>query len=198
MDSTWGEMILEDGDIDEEKLEKCIETLRAMANAKLKEQCVRTEWAAMESALERELLLQVATEDEFWREVDELTQADLEGAPEEADDVDTDARLLQMFKCCDKDNSGTIDANELHQMLLYMGVSATDSEVKEMIRQVDKNGDGDIDEQEFLLVMKAAQAGQLSIAAPTKGNIRRASFRVASRVQIKKAASPTSPHNNTV
>jgi Ca2+-binding EF-hand superfamily protein len=141
------------------RLQQAVGLVRQLSNPHLKEQCLRTEWAAMDTDLERDLLVDVVADETFWDDVKDMTMADVEAMPEEKDDVDSDARLLQMFKCFDKDNSGTIDANELHQMFLYMGISTTDTEVREMIAQVDKNGDGDIDEEEFLTVMKSAQSG---------------------------------------
>jgi calmodulin len=175
-------------EITDPEFHQTVGLIRKMSTPNLKEQCLRTEWAALETEAERKLLLQVCVEEDFWREVKAMTAADMETVPEEEDEVDTNSRLLQMFECFDKDKSGTIDANELHQMLLYMGVSATDKEVKEMIRQVDKNGDGSIDRDEFLNVMKAAQSGQLSISAPSKGSIRRASIKLQNH-QIKRTTS---------
>jgi Ca2+-binding EF-hand superfamily protein len=107
-----------------------------------------------------------------------MTIGDLETQLEEDDDVDTESRLLEMFKCFDVDQSGTIDCNEMHQLLLYMGVSATAEDVKKLIQQVDSDEDGQIVQAEFMQVMKLAQAGELSIAAPTRQSIRRASIRI--------------------
>lgn len=131
--------------------------VRQMSSAHLKEQCLRTEWASLEKQEDRDLLAHVVREPDFWEEVKEMTLSDVEAIPEEEEGADQDSRLKQMFKAFDKDNSGTIDANELHQMMLYMGITTTDAEVRQMIASVDENGDGDIDEEEFLLVMKKAQ-----------------------------------------
>jgi hypothetical protein len=165
------------------RLTKAVNTVRRLSSAHLKEQCVRTEWAALETEAERDLLVETVADAGFWSEVKQMTLADVETLPDEngENEVDTEARLLQMFKCFDKDNSGSIDANELHQMFLYMGITTTETEVKDIINQVDKNGDGSIDEQEFLMVMKKAQGGAMGSdnqnAASSPGNARRASFR---------------------
>uniref|UniRef100_A0A7S1W153 EF-hand domain-containing protein n=1 Tax=Neobodo designis TaxID=312471 RepID=A0A7S1W153_NEODS len=158
-------------DENDPRLDKAIGIVRVMSNPHLKEQCVRTEWAATETDLERDLLVDVVSDHSFWADVKQMTTEDVEVLPADDSEVDTDERLKQMFKTFDKDNSGTIDANELHQMLLYMGVATTESEVKEMIAQVDKNGDGDIDLEEFLEVMKGAQ----DVSSPRA--VRKASFR---------------------
>lgn len=56
----------------------------------------------------------------------------------------------------DTDNSGKIDVNELKQLLageefkdLY-----TEKQLIKAIREVDENGDGEIDFNEFMLMMK--------------------------------------------
>jgi hypothetical protein len=161
------------------RLQKALRLVRQMSSSNLKEQCVISEWSAMRTDTERDVLLEAVVDPSFWREVKQMAVSDMDATHEEEEDADTEGRLLQMFKCFDVDCSGTIDCNELHQMLLYMGLSATESEVRELIRQVDGDGDGLIVESEFMLVMKQAQAGKLSIAAPTKQNIRRASFKIS-------------------
>lgn len=177
-------------DPNDPRLLAAVALVRTRSSAALKEQCVRTEWGSMTTELERELLVQLVADGEFWSEVKAMAEADVAAVQEDGeDDVDTETRLLQMFKCFDKDHSGTIDRNELHQMMLYMGISATEKEVSDMIAGVDKNGDGDIDEAEFLQVMKAAQAGQLTVQAPTRQNIRRASMRVQAHTESRLNAS---------
>ena len=161
------------------RLQKALRFVRQLSSSALKEQCVISEWSAMRTDTEKDVLLEAVVDPSFWREVKETAVSDMDATHEEEDETDTEGRLLQMFKCFDIDCSGTIDSNELHQMLLYMGLSATESEVKELIKQVDGDGDGLIVESEFMLVMKQAQAGQLSIAAPTKQGIRRASFKIS-------------------
>jgi uncharacterized protein YneF (UPF0154 family) len=155
------------------RLVKAIRHVRTLSNPHLKEQCVRTEWAATETDLERDLLAEVVTDLSFWADVKQMTVADVEVLPSEDDKMDTDERLRAMFDTFDKDHSGTIDNNELHQMLLYMGVATTEAEVRDMIAQVDKNGDGDIDLPEFLEVMKGAQ--ERNASSPLA--VQKASFR---------------------
>lgn len=145
---------------EDERLDRAVKIVRQMSSANLKEQCLRTEWAALQTDLERDLLCQVVAERAFWEDVKETANEDLQessaadtgGAGE--DEVDVDQRMLQMFKIFDKDGSGSIDSNELHQMLLYMGVPLSDGEVREMIAMVDSDQDGAINQREFLHVMK--------------------------------------------
>ncbi len=140
---------------EDERLERAVKLVRKMSSPNLKEQCIRTEWAALQTDLERDLLCQVVSERAFWDDVKDTAKEDLEENTEINDDeVDVDSRMLQMFKIFDKDGSGAIDGNELHQMLLYMGVPLSEGEVREMIAQVDSDLDGAINDQEFLHVMK--------------------------------------------
>lgn len=168
-------------EVEDPRLTKAVGLVRKLSSAHLKEQCLRTEWASLETDAEKDLLAETVVDNAFWSEVKQMTMADIETLPEESDEVDTDARLVQMFKCFDKDGSGTIDANELHQMFLYMGITTTEAEVKDIIAQVDDNGDGTIDEQEFLVVMKKAQGTPVGSAesggVASPGAVRRASFR---------------------
>ena len=87
--------------------------------------------------------------------------------------------------CFDLDGNGHIDGNEMHQLLLFMGLSVTEEEVRRIIHEVDRDADGEIVESEFLVIMKQAQAGQLTIEAPTRQNIRRASIRLQQRPNIR-------------
>eukprot|EP00760_Papus_ankaliazontas_P017918 PhM_4_TR17399/c0_g1_i1/m.85670 len=178
-------------------LRKVLTTVRRMSNPRLKEQCVRAEWSALDTEDDREVLKDLAQDTTFWKEVKEMAEADLAALPdEEEDEVDLDTRLKQMFECFDTDGSGSIDTNELHQMLLYMGVPATENEVKEMIRQVDKNGDGSIDMDEFLVVMRNAQSGQMGMAPVRRNTIRRASFRLQADAQVRKLSEMRSPNTS--
>lgn len=140
---------------DDERLTRAVRLVRQLSSPNLKEQCLRTEWASLQTDLERDLLVQVVSERTFWDDVKDTARDDLEESADANDDeVDIDSRMLQMFKIFDKDGSGAIDANELQQMLLYMGVPMAEGEVKEMIAQVDSDLDGAINDQEFLHVMK--------------------------------------------
>ena len=49
------------------------------------------------------------------------------------------------FRVFDKDNSGTISANELKAVMKSLGEDLTDAEIDEMIREADKDNNGTID-----------------------------------------------------
>lgn len=58
------------------------------------------------------------------------------------------------FSAFDADGSGTIDVKELKSTLQALGQKVTDEEVFVMISQVDEDGSGEIEFQEFLKVIE--------------------------------------------
>merc|ERR1719162_1451550 len=58
-----------------------------------------------------------------------------------------DAQLL--FKICDTDSDGRLDANELNNHLSDMGVPSHD--IDGLFYNLDANGDGQVTKQEFIL-----------------------------------------------
>lgn len=50
--------------------------------------------------------------------------------------------LRERFRAFDLDGSGFIDAKEIRQVMAAMGETLSDEEVDEMIREADKDGDG--------------------------------------------------------
>ncbi|KXJ22226.1 Calmodulin [Exaiptasia diaphana] len=53
----------------------------------------------------------------------------------------------------DKDGDGTVTIQELGTVMRNLGQNPTDDEIKEMIKDVDKDGSGCIDFDEFLKLM---------------------------------------------
>lgn len=60
-------------------------------------------------------------------------------------ELDTEQELINAFRVFDKDGSGTISSDELRNVLKSLGENLTDSELDEMIKLADHNGDGHID-----------------------------------------------------
>jgi len=58
--------------------------------------------------------------------------------------------MRNAFRVFDKDNSGTISGDEIAQVMATFGQNLTEDELKFMISEVDKNGDGHIDYEEFV------------------------------------------------
>lgn len=59
------------------------------------------------------------------------------------------------FKVFDIDGNGFIDAQELRQTMHDLGEELSERDISAMIRSADKNGDGKIDYEEFILMMYA-------------------------------------------
>lgn len=58
-------------------------------------------------------------------------------------------QIREAFKVFDKKNCGYLTVDELRHIMTNLGEKLTDEEVDEMIREVDLDGDGHIDYEEF-------------------------------------------------
>jgi len=65
------------------------------------------------------------------------------------------ADLKEAFAMFDINGDGTIELNELQQVMRKLGQNPTEAELIEMINTVDDNGDHEIDFEEFLILMKS-------------------------------------------
>ena len=68
----------------------------------------------------------------------------------------TDKQIYSVFDEIDGDGSGKIDANELNEALEKMGIRVTETHVQAMMAVVDINGDGEVDHEEFLAMVRMA------------------------------------------
>lgn len=59
--------------------------------------------------------------------------------------VNFEEEMRSAFRVFDKDNSGTISGDEIAKVMKTFGENLTDEELKIMLQEVDKNGDGSID-----------------------------------------------------
>jgi len=63
------------------------------------------------------------------------------------------AEFKEAFSLFDKDNDGTITTKELGTVMRSLGQSPTEPELRDMINEVDADGNGTIDFEEFLSMM---------------------------------------------
>lgn len=63
--------------------------------------------------------------------------------------------IKEAFELFDTDNSGTIDAKELNVAMRALGFEMTEEQINQMIADVDKDGSGAIDFDEFVYMMTA-------------------------------------------
>ena len=66
----------------------------------------------------------------------------------------TDEEIKDTLRVFDKDCNGFISAAELRQALANFGQKLSEKEVDEIIKEVDFDGDGQIDYAEFVSMMK--------------------------------------------
>ncbi|KFP17526.1 Centrin-1, partial [Egretta garzetta] len=61
--------------------------------------------------------------------------------------------ILEAFKVFDCDGTGKISFEDLKVVAREVGEDITDEELQEMIDEADVDGDGEVDEQEFLRIL---------------------------------------------
>ncbi|VDO58707.1 unnamed protein product [Schistosoma margrebowiei] len=66
------------------------------------------------------------------------------------------ADIIKAFRICDDDDSGKLTLSKLKRAAQILGEDITDEEIQEMIDEADKNGDGEVSEEEFLWIMRKA------------------------------------------
>ncbi|KAK3146127.1 hypothetical protein QOZ80_3AG0216670 [Eleusine coracana subsp. coracana] len=72
-------------------------------------------------------------------------------------DGDGDEELKEAFEVLDKDQNGFISPTELRTVMTSLGEKMTDEEVEQMIKEADTDGDGQVNYDEFVLMMKNAE-----------------------------------------
>ncbi|XP_042400122.1 calmodulin-like isoform X2 [Zingiber officinale] len=66
---------------------------------------------------------------------------------------DSEEELKEAFKVFDKDQNGFISKNE--NVMMSLGEKLTDEEVDQMIKEADLDGDGQVNYEEFVKMMKS-------------------------------------------
>jgi calmodulin len=69
-------------------------------------------------------------------------------------DAETLSIFKQAFDMFDKEGNGTISVDELYQAFKNLGNDFTFEQVEEMVREIDADGSGEIDFEEFLSLIK--------------------------------------------
>lgn len=79
-------------------------------------------------------------------------------APRDPNGRFTDEEIYEAFKAFDLDKNNFIGAAEIRHILINIGEQVTDEEVDEMIRMVDKDGDGQVSWEEFYAMVTGGKA----------------------------------------
>jgi serine/threonine-protein phosphatase 2B regulatory subunit len=89
--------------------------------------------------------------------------------PRDPNGAFTDKEILEAFQAFDLDHNNYVGAAEIRHVLINIGESPTDEEVDEMIKMVDKDGDGQVSFDEFYsMVTKGKQPPPGLGVGPTK------------------------------
>ncbi|XP_046573980.1 caltractin [Haliotis rubra] len=67
---------------------------------------------------------------------------------------DAKEEILKAFRLFDDDETGKISFKNLKRVAKELGENLTDEELQEMIDEADRDGDGEINQEEFLRIMK--------------------------------------------
>uniref|UniRef100_A0A3B3T2K3 Centrin 4 n=1 Tax=Paramormyrops kingsleyae TaxID=1676925 RepID=A0A3B3T2K3_9TELE len=67
---------------------------------------------------------------------------------------DSKEEILKAFQLFDDDGTGKISLKNLRRVTRELGENLTDEELQEMIDEPHRNGDGEVNEQDFLRIMK--------------------------------------------
>lgn len=67
---------------------------------------------------------------------------------------DTKEEILKAFRLFDDDDTGKISFRNLKRVAKELGETLTDEELREMIEEADLDGDGEVNQEEFLRIMK--------------------------------------------
>ena len=65
--------------------------------------------------------------------------------------------LRKSFRLYDTDDTGKISFENLKETAHDLGEDLTDEEIRDMIREADVDGDGEVNLEEFIKMMKNAQ-----------------------------------------
>ena len=67
---------------------------------------------------------------------------------------DSREEILKAFRLFDDDETGKISFRNLKRVAKELGENMTDEELQEMIDEADRDGDGEVDEAEFVRIMR--------------------------------------------
>merc|ERR1719324_1158540 len=67
---------------------------------------------------------------------------------------DSREEIIKAFRLFDDDETGKISFKNLKRVAKELGENMTDEELMEMVDEADRDGDGEINEEEFLRIMK--------------------------------------------
>ena len=67
---------------------------------------------------------------------------------------DSREEIIKAFRLFDDDETGKISFRNLKRVAMELGESITDEELQEMIDEADRDGDGEVSQEEFIRIME--------------------------------------------
>lgn len=71
---------------------------------------------------------------------------------------DPTEEILKAFRLFDDDNTGRISLKNLRRVAKELSENISDEELMAMIQEFDRDGDGEIDEEDFIAILKSTSA----------------------------------------
>lgn len=71
---------------------------------------------------------------------------------------DPTEEILKAFKLFDDDNTGRISLKNLRRVAKDLGENISDEELQSMIQEFDRDGDGEIDQDDFIAILRSTSA----------------------------------------
>lgn len=67
---------------------------------------------------------------------------------------DNETYIRGIFESFDKDGSGAIDQSEIGMVMRVCGKNPSDSDIREMLNEIDQDQDGTVNYEEFLRLIR--------------------------------------------
>eukprot|EP01043_Picozoa_sp_COSAG02_P036745 COSAG02_NODE_2712_length_8183_cov_20.357867_4_plen_1548_part_01 len=88
----------------------------------------------------------------------------LAAAAEDEPQLESRTRALEAFRVIDSDHSGTIDAAEVSAVVVKLGLKPSEAELADAVREMDADGSGLVDFEEFFRWYRSGSESKSSVA----------------------------------
>ena len=68
--------------------------------------------------------------------------------------------MIKAFQLFDDDHTGKVSLKNLKRVARDLGENITDDELIQMINEFDRDGDGELDQDDFIAILKSSEAFQ--------------------------------------
>lgn len=100
----------------------------------------------------------------------ELNSSSLDDEPKtKAALISTRKEMKDAFRFIDQDNTGTITFENMKLLVKQIGADFTDDDIRDMMKEADNDGSGEIDVREFFKIMRRTEILCSSSQSPHQG-----------------------------